>query len=128
MRTVDEINKDIQNVDTNQISDGYHTFAELYEHRICLFMALCNVLSRQDDNLQVNDKAKVWRSLRHSDGELAFGGTWFVLGIWQFEGWQITYHLPIEKWDECSFAAELNQAPEFDGHTSEDVLYRLSEL
>lgn len=30
-------------VDTNQISDGYHTFGELYEHRIALFRALCSM-------------------------------------------------------------------------------------
>jgi hypothetical protein len=27
-------------INTNQISDGYHTFGELYDHRISLFIAL----------------------------------------------------------------------------------------
>ncbi len=41
----------------------------------------------------------------------------------------MTYHLPMSKWDECAdFAMELPQAPDFDGHTSQDVLDRLTTL
>ena len=69
----------------------------------------------------------VWRSKNHSDGEPAFGGTWFVLGINKEKGKQITYHLPMSKWDETDFAETLEKAPEFDGHTSQDVLERLKK-
>ena len=74
------------------------------------------------------DCPDVWRSKKHSDGELAFGGTWFVLGIGKENGKQMTYHLPIDRWDECGFAETLEQAPEFDGHSSDDVLKRLKNL
>lgn len=104
---------------TQQVSDGYHTFGELYDHRITLYIALCD---------QLTDKLPVWRSKRHSDGELAFGGGWFVLGIGIDEGKQITYHLPELYWNDCDFAETFVHAPEFDGHSSSDVLMRLKAL
>jgi hypothetical protein len=103
-----------------QVSDGYHTFDELYEHRIALFIALAKEVNRGTTNPNI-----VWRSRWHSDGELAYGGGWFVLGVGQAAGHQITYHLPDSKWEQCSFAATLARAPEWDGHTSADVLDRL---
>ena len=104
-----------------EVSDGYHTFDELYEHRITLYIALCA-------SLRLHTGIPVWKSKRHSDGELIFGGTWFVLGIKEKKGEQITYHLPIEKWDETNFAVNYEKAPEFDGHTSKEVLERLYNL
>lgn len=106
--------------DTNIISDGYHTFGELYEHRTTNYLALCRIINQ-------NRTAPVWKSKNHSDGELAFGGTWFLLGINTEPGKQITYHLPIEAWDKCNFV-ELEKAPEWDGHTSADVLERIAQL
>lgn len=100
------------------ISDGYHTFDELYEHRITLYIALCKRLE--------NTTLQPWRTKVHSD--LSVWDGWFLLGIGTDPGEQITYHLPIEKWEEASFAIELERAPDFDGHTSADVLERLKQL
>ena len=110
--------------------DGYHTFNELYEHRVALYIAVAGIIKRQENACGYipTGESFVWKSKRHSDGELAFGGTWFVLGIGKEKGNQITYHLPIEKWDETDFAETLEKAPEFDGHTSDDVLERLKSL
>ena len=102
--------------------DGYHTFNELYEHRHMLWIKLCELYAK------VKFEELVWRSKRHSDGELAFGGEWFVLGIGKEKGSQITYHLPIDRWDDTDFAEILDKAPEFDGHTSADVLQRIKNL
>lgn len=115
-----------EKVETNQISDGYHTFGELYEHRIANFIALCKVIVKHGD--ADCRETNVWRSLKHSDGELAFGGTWFVLGIFTEKGKQITYHLPISDYDKTDFAQDFETAPEWDGHTSADVLERLNNL
>lgn len=104
-------------------SDGYHTFTELYEHRITLFIALCRFYSSVDLAEWSEDQMPVWRSLLHSDGSVFEG--WFVLGIGKEKGEQITYHLPIDRWEETSFAQTLEKAPEFDGHTAADVLNRL---
>ena len=112
--------------------DGYHTFDELYDHRITLFIALCRHM-HELLGMENPGKFKVWRSKRHSDGELCFGtGTQYVLGIGTEKGKQITYHIPIERWDDTNFVGlndgDLEKAPEFDGHTSDDVLNRLKEL
>lgn len=117
--TEQEINELIKGKDTNLISDGYHTFGELYEHRITLFIALCRALDTAS-------RIPVWRSVAHSDGSVWDG--WFILGLYKSYGSQITYHLPMDKWEECAFAETLKQAPEWDGHTSADVLERLKGL
>lgn len=111
-----------------QISDGYHTFDELYEHRIVLFIALCSCyqVSNYYKEGKATDKEICWRSKLHSDGTMFDG--WFILGINQEKGKQITYHLPIEKWDKTGFARTLKNAPEWDGHTPQMVLDRISNL
>lgn len=111
-------------VDTNMVSDGYHTFGELYEHRIVLFIALCNHLDTSDD-CSPTDEYHVWKSMKHSDGSEWEG--WFIMGIGKEKGKQITYHLPIEKWHQCR-CVTVDQAPEWDGHTATDVLERLKNL
>lgn len=121
-------NIEIEVEKTNDVSDGYHTFGELYDHRITLWIALCNLRAQVTDSNERQYFEDVWRSKKHSDGELAFDGKWFVLGIGTDKGDQITYHVPIERWDECDFADELEKAPEWDGHTSSDVLERLKNL
>ena len=116
--TIAEINEQIKAVDTNQVSDGYHTFGELYDHRITIFKAL----ARLADN---ETTAPVWRSKAHSDGSVWDG--WFILGINKEAGKQITYHLPTSEWNSCDFAQTLDKAPDWDGHTSANVLQRLKD-
>lgn len=101
-----------------KISDGYHTFDELYEHRCALYIALCK-LAEKDNKL-------IWRSKKHSDGSDLEG--WFLLGINITKGEQITYHLPTRFWDSCEFAYTKEKAPDFDGHTPQDVIKRLKSL
>jgi hypothetical protein len=118
----DQINVMIKanKIDTNLINDGYHNFGELYEARIVLYIAICRQLS--DNSAHI-----IWRSKKHSDGSEWEG--WFLLGIDIAKGSQITYHLPMSKWDETHFVDDTyDQAPEFDGHTSADVLERLKTL
>lgn len=109
-------------INTNEVSDGYHTFGELYDHRITLFIALCNVIMAGG----YFKNPIVWRTKLHSDVS-SFDG-WFIMGINKEPGKQISYHLPIERWDDTDFAETLDKAPEFDGHTSADVLARLKTL
>lgn len=93
-------------------SDGYHTFDELYEHRCLLFIAFGKSLPLLHS----------WKSLRHEDGSQWEG--WFIAGIDLPNGQTITYHLPQRLWDLCSFV-DRDRAPEWDGHTSDDVLERI---
>jgi len=121
---------------TGRVSDGYHTFDELYDHRITLFIAMCRILSSfqyilskdSDGNGWDNHlmRQNVWRSKKHSDESVWDG--WFIMGINNEKGKQITYHLPLDRWEETDFAPTLEKAPGFDGHSPEDVLKRLKEL
>ena len=67
---------------------------------------------------------KCWKSKKHSDGQVCFDGTWFIIGFDTPEG-QYTYHYELKYWDlfKCK---ELDQAPHFDGHTDKDVERLLS--
>jgi hypothetical protein len=103
-------------VEIGQTSDGYHTFDGLYEHRCYLFAALAKALC-------LFSAAKCWKSLNHSDGSFYDG--WFVMGIGTDKGDQITYHLPRKMWNDCDDIPTVENAPEWDGHTANDVLQRL---
>ena len=56
--------------DIEDFSDGYHTFKSLYYQRLVLFATLVN---------QNRDLA--WKTHRHEDGELCFGGGWFLVTL-----------------------------------------------
>jgi len=98
------------------VSDGYHTFGELCEHRFELYLALCR--------LAASTGRSVWKSKVHSDGTSYPG--WFVVGINDGPGEQITYHLPFARWDAVDFVERV--PPPFDGHSSTDVLERLKRI
>lgn len=102
----------------SEVSDGYHTFAELYEHRHALWLAVCRFWSGYS--------CVVWRSKLHADGTM-FDDS-FILGIHKAPGSQITYHLPLRLWDAADFADTLDCAPPYDGHTSADVVERINHL
>ena len=69
-------------------------------------------------------KDKAWKSYTHEDGELCFGGGWFIVGIDTPEG-SYTYHYKNEYWDmfDCK---ELKISKHWDGHTDKDVTRMLS--
>ena len=103
--------------------DGYHTFDELYDHRITLYIALTKRLLNSEPSYS---NGSIWRSKLHHDGT-SFDG-WFILGIRTDPSHQITYHLPLSRWDETDFAWTRERAPEWDSHTSDDVIERLKHL
>lgn len=96
-----------------QVSDGYHTFDELYAHRGALFLAL--MAQRPDIS---------WISNLHEDGTSIEG--WFIAGMKLSTG-DVTYHLPNDLWSLANkTGAEFRKrAPKWDGHTSKDALQRL---
>ena len=113
------------------MSDGFHTFDELYEHRNRLFIALCRTEFLYyekviESNVEPGGYDEVWRSLYHSDG--TDYSDYFILGIGTEKGKQITYHLPLEYWKDTNFAKTLDKAPEWDKHTSKDVVKRLRDF
>ena len=86
-------------------SDGYHTFEELYEHRMALFSVICNTY-----------RDKAWKSKLHSDGSMY--DNYFIVGITTDEG-DYTYHYHLDFWDRFQ-VKELEKAPEWDGHKPSD--------
>lgn len=99
-------------IDVEKISDGYHTFADLYEQRLILSAALAK------------NNPHAWKSKRHEDGSVPFGGGWFIMGFDTDEG-SYTYHYELKDWDlfQCK---ELDKGKPWDGHTSRDVRRLLS--
>lgn len=130
--TTEGINQLIRNnkdkIEVGKISDGYHTIDELYDHRCILWIKLCKFYNYASSEFPEVD-GYVWKSKKHSDGTEYEG--WFLLGLIDRtaeEGkQQLTYHLQMKYWDLCDFHV-LDKAPEFDGHTSADVLERLKNL
>lgn len=118
-------NKLILPCEVENVSDGYHTFKELYEHRITLYIALCKNVEYLDVEMGKGGGI-TWRSELHSDGTKFKG--WFILGINYEKGKQITYHLPMSRWNDTKFARTLDKAPEWDGHTPQDVLERIKSF
>lgn len=97
--------------DPSKVSDGYHTFEELYDHRCLLFIQLIGLLSEQS-----------FASYCHSD-ETVWDG-WFIAGC-KLNSGMVTYHLPIKFADLIPNSVWVPKAPEWDGHTSRDVCDRL---
>lgn len=93
-------------------SDGYHSFYELYHHRMLLFSVICETY-----------KDRAWKSKLHHDGTMY--DNYFVVGIDTPQG-QYSYHYHMNDWNSFD-VKELERAPEWDGHKPKHV-YRLKGL
>lgn len=113
------------------ITDGYHTFKELYEFRKVYNAALFNEWAKDwldfgfedSESIQYN----VHKSWKHYDGELCFGGGWFIVVAVLPTG-QISNHYEAKDWDLFKIPEVEKALFEFDGHTPQDVINRLKEL
>lgn len=97
-------------INSKKISDGRHTFEELYEHRIILFSIICN------QNADVS-----WKSKKHFDEEHdpMFNDS-FIAGITTSLG-NVTYHIKMKYWDLFR-VKEIPNAFEYDGTTPSEGL------
>jgi len=140
--TVAEINKLIQELPSEErgkVSDLYHTIDELYTFRKVYNAALFNEwpANRMDYLEGVKNgwsymqeefaKYDVHKSWRHHDGELCFGGGWFIVVAVLPTG-QISNHYHENDWELFKIPIFEKAKYEFDGHSSEDVLNRLKTL
>lgn len=100
----------------DKVSDGYHTFEELYEFRKLFNAAFFNLLAKDH---------RVIKSKRHYTGEECFGGGWFIVMACLPTG-QISNHYEMKDWGlfKCP---EYPYADEWDGHTPQDVVDRLTQ-
>lgn len=90
------------------MSDGYHTFDELYNHRCLLFINLC----------LLNSKMCAWRP--------DFEG-WFAL-YWDCRTGQMSYHIPDKYLYLVEGKIKRDDEHKWDGHKSQDVIDRLRSL
>lgn len=93
-------------VKAGDLSDGYHSFNELYANRMNLFAVICH-----------QNKSRAWKSKQHHDGSMF--PEYFIVGLNTPEG-QFTYHYHADHWNLFD-VVELDNAPEWDGHTANDV-------
>jgi len=112
--------------DVSEVSDGYHTFGELYEHRHMLFCALARVAFDLAFRGQ-KEALYCWKSSNHwVDGKLeSVWPGWFLAGI-ELRDKMITYHLPLTYWS-LFYGIDRDTPPKHDEHTSADVIERLKE-
>ena len=98
-------------IDNEDISDGYHTFGELYAHRCALYVRLC----------MAHAKDCAWKHDEDTRG-------WIIL-YWESPDGQISYHVP-DKYIPRIERAGIVEDPGYiwDGHNSHDVLVRLESL
>lgn len=97
----------LEKLKTGDLSDGYHTFNELYHHRAVLFSVIVN-----------QNKAIAWKSKKHSDGTMYDG--MFIVGIDTPQG-QYSYHYDIEPYWNMFECKELDNAPVWYGHEPKDI-------
>ena len=125
------------------VSDGFHTFDEIYNFRklynallfnewamqIKMETAFSKDASGRTKQIVVakSNKYDVHKSIRHHNGELCFGGGWFVV-IAILPSGQITNHYEMKDWDLFKIPEVEKAKYEFDGHTSQDVVERMLNL
>lgn len=108
----------LTNIEIGDVSDGYHTFNELYHHRAVLFSIICNQNARY-----------AWKSKLHSDGTMY--DNMFIVGMnLPIKGalYPVTYHYDIEPYWDMFNVKELERAPNWDGHTPWDAVDRLERF
>lgn len=92
----------------NDISDGYHTFQELYEHRNLLFINLC-----------LGDSVNCWWKQDY-EGHFCL--------YWDSPLGQISYHMGNELLPLIKDIINMDDSDKWDGHTSATSILRLFEV
>lgn len=97
----------------NEISDGYHTFSELYDHRIALYCYCIRTGALVPD----------YAVLEHYEG-------WDLVACHTQAGEQVSYHIHIsqrELWSE-NFPIIKYDRDRWDSHSAKDVVKRLNRI
>lgn len=121
----DNVAADVLQVYAEDVSDGFHTMHELYEHRMALNAALFNFLAVGSRTITVM-KAKF-----HHDGTMFAPGAdgqgyFIVMAVFPGVG-QVSYHYKMKHWDKFKIP-EVKRTPPYDGHSALDVMERLLTL
>ena len=108
--------------DAGLVTDGYHTFDELYRFRKVYNALLFNEWAKQG-------LYRVHKSWKHEDGEWCFGKKheWFIVCA-KLPSGIITNHYKAEDWDLFQIPEYLKSIFPYDGHTPQDTVDRMLEL
>ena len=126
VRGPNEGNIEITLPDTGDVSDGWHTFDELYHYRMLYNAGMANELTRHFQYSNPIDVGPVCKSWRHSDGELCFGKDNYFVVVMQLPTGQVSNHYHGDHWDLFK-VPEVERAPEYDGHTPQQAAERLEK-
>lgn len=100
-------------VHVGSLSDTYHSFDDLYKHRMYLNAALFRTLPL------------TWKSkFHHPSSDKMFDGM-FIVGVITPDG-MATYHYDLPYWDLFK-VPELPHSPEYDGHTPDEAINRINK-
>ena len=137
-RRIKELEKD-ENLETDDISDGWHTFGELYEFRLAYNALAFNLMNQKDRLISMfTNNFKAHKSWKHNDGEWCFGEEkkWFIVAaqipILNTEDNKqvvtykvITNHYKAEHWNLFKIPEMEKSIFPYDGHTPQDSLDRI---
>lgn len=102
-----------ESINMKDVSDGHHTFADLYEHRMALTIALAR-----------SGVAKVWRSKQHHPDDGPMFDDMFIVSIDLYAG-PIQYHYNLKFWDLFDGIREYPYADKWDGEGPDKTIERL---
>ena len=89
------------------ISDGHHSFSDLYNHRMKLSAVIFALAGKY-----------AWKSRQHADGTMFDGD--FIVGVSIPGVGDYSYHYKNEYWDIFQ-VPDVEAAPPYDGHAPEDI-------
>lgn len=104
-------------INTKNISDGHHTFGELYNRELVLFRLVTSAYPKLS-----------FKSLKHYDEENdpIFNGD-FMVGIYTPKG-PITYHFKLEYLDSFKHISYIPKGPKYDNYTEDEKNERINYL
>lgn len=124
IETMDELDgftdSNLVNKVTLELNTMNDLIQELYLFRLTynalLFNEWCNHMEYE-----------VYKSRKHNNGEVCFDGEWFIV-VANLPTGQITNHYHIDYWDYFKIPSYERAKDIYDGHTPQDVLYRLQKI
>lgn len=107
--------------DLSKVSDGYHTVAELYDHRQLLWIALALQPDFAATSFLIRDHLEGWDLIVHHDYREQTQEQPYLHG-------DMSYHVQIKF--RPLYEGKLTEVAKYtwDGHTSNDVLTRLVNI
>jgi len=118
---ITKINEEIKDAkirgeNIKNISDGHHTFDDLYREKVVLLALTCN-----------SNSELAWKSKKHFDekNDPMFNGD-FIVGLITPKG-IANFHIKLPYWNMFDIE-ELVHAPKYDGHSWDDDMNYLFSL